>query len=131
MYLCLSRLNWRIPLLAPKKAMRSGLGPGLGLMAAVILLCTACVSSACEELHTKRLVVAAAGPTNNSQDNPSSRRRSPLPFIYRVGARRCVFILATGRSGSTSLMDSLNQIPNYLIRGEHWQALGNLYDAYR
>ncbi|GFR50041.1 hypothetical protein Agub_g12088 [Astrephomene gubernaculifera] len=50
-----------------------------------------------------------------------------LPF----GSQKCVFILATGRSGSTSLMDALNQIPHYLIRGETWRAHGNLFDAYQ
>ncbi|GFR51980.1 hypothetical protein Agub_g14507 [Astrephomene gubernaculifera] len=46
------------------------------------------------------------------------------------GSQKCVFVLATGRSGSTALMDALNQIPNYLIRGEHWSAFWNLYSAY-
>ncbi|GFR50037.1 hypothetical protein Agub_g12076 [Astrephomene gubernaculifera] len=48
-----------------------------------------------------------------------------------IGSQKCVFIFATGRSGSTSLMDALNQIPHYLIRGETWVAHGNLFSAYQ
>ncbi|GLI71052.1 hypothetical protein VaNZ11_015967 [Volvox africanus] len=65
---------------------------------------------------------------------PFQLQQLPQPSAY-IGdlpvSKKCVFILATGRSGSTSLMDALNQIPNYLVRGEHWRAVGNMYDAYR
>ncbi|GIL74019.1 hypothetical protein Vretimale_5045 [Volvox reticuliferus] len=49
----------------------------------------------------------------------------------RLAAEKCVFILATAHSGSTALMDALNQIPNYLIRGENWAANYNLFNAYQ
>ncbi|GFR51935.1 hypothetical protein Agub_g14456 [Astrephomene gubernaculifera] len=45
-------------------------------------------------------------------------------------ANKCVFILATGHSGSTALMDALNQLPNYLIRGEQYAAIWNIYESY-
>ncbi|GLI63199.1 hypothetical protein VaNZ11_006098, partial [Volvox africanus] len=44
---------------------------------------------------------------------------------------KCVFILGTGRSGSTSLLDAVNQLPNYLIRGEQGGAFWYLYVAWR
>ncbi len=44
---------------------------------------------------------------------------------------KCVFILASGRSGSTSLMDAINQIPNYFIRGEQMGGFWYLYLAFR
>ncbi len=46
-------------------------------------------------------------------------------------SRRCVFILGTGRSGSTALMDALNQLPHFLIRGEQEGAFWFLYLTYR
>ncbi|KXZ52490.1 hypothetical protein GPECTOR_9g534 [Gonium pectorale] len=45
--------------------------------------------------------------------------------------QRCVVVLGTGRSGSTSLADALNQLPNYLIRGEQEGAYWYLYLAWR
>ncbi|GIL48621.1 hypothetical protein Vafri_5094 [Volvox africanus] len=50
---------------------------------------------------------------------------------HRLAAEECVFVLATPHSGSTALMDALNQIPNYLIRGENWAAHYNLFNAYQ
>ncbi|GIM13675.1 hypothetical protein Vretimale_16740, partial [Volvox reticuliferus] len=44
---------------------------------------------------------------------------------------KCVFILGTGRSGSTSLLDAVNQLPNYLIRGEQGGAFWYLYMSWR
>ncbi|GLC39533.1 hypothetical protein PLESTM_000909000 [Pleodorina starrii] len=49
----------------------------------------------------------------------------------RFAADSCVFILATAHSGSTALMDALNQIPSFLIRGENWAAHYNLFNAYQ
>ncbi|GIL90750.1 hypothetical protein Vretifemale_18427, partial [Volvox reticuliferus] len=51
---------------------------------------------------------------------------APIKLI----ADRCVFILSTGHSGSTALMDALNQLPHYLIRGEQWAAFWNIYESY-
>ncbi|KXZ50411.1 hypothetical protein GPECTOR_16g585 [Gonium pectorale] len=45
--------------------------------------------------------------------------------------RRCLMVLATGRSGSTALVDALNQLPNYFIRGEHKAAFHYLYLTWR
>lgn len=56
---------------------------------------------------------------------PSSSSSSSSP------SRRCVFILGTGRSGSTALMDALNQLPHYLIRGEQEGAFWYLYLTHR
>ncbi|GIL61714.1 hypothetical protein Vafri_16111 [Volvox africanus] len=79
-----------------------------------------------------------ASPTSETRvgDKGQPFQLQPLPHtsVYTGDlpvSKKCVFILATGRSGSTSLMDALNQIPNYLVRGEHWRAVGNMYDAYR
>ncbi|GIL86031.1 hypothetical protein Vretifemale_14312 [Volvox reticuliferus] len=84
-------------------------------------------------------VILGPGPTPASpisetrigDDGQISQSQPSVSIGARPVAKKCVFILATGRSGSTSLMDALNQIPNYLIRGEHWRAVGNMYDAYR
>ncbi|GFR45866.1 hypothetical protein Agub_g7317 [Astrephomene gubernaculifera] len=46
-------------------------------------------------------------------------------------SERCVIVLGTGRSGSTSLMDSLNQLPNYFIRGEQEAAFYHLFMTWR
>ncbi|KAG2430887.1 hypothetical protein HXX76_009860 [Chlamydomonas incerta] len=45
--------------------------------------------------------------------------------------RRCLFILGTGRSGSTQLMDAVNQLQNYLVRGEQGGAFHHLWLAAR
>nr|ADI46940.1 MTM0775 [Volvox carteri f. nagariensis] len=54
---------------------------------------------------------------------------SALPFTG-LQAGKCVFILATGQSGSTVLMDALNQLPHYLIRGEQYAAFWNVYESF-
>eukprot|EP00198_Chlamydomonas_reinhardtii_P011406 XP_001700743.1 predicted protein [Chlamydomonas reinhardtii] len=48
-----------------------------------------------------------------------------------VVRHRCLFILGTGRSGSTQLMDAVNQLPRYLVRGEQGGAFHHLWLAAR
>jgi len=41
---------------------------------------------------------------------------------------RCVFIVSLGRSGSTALMDAMNQMPGVYVRGENWNMMQHLYN---
>ncbi len=66
---------------------------------------------------------SSTGPSSGPASNPSSHSSS--------SSRRCVFILGTGRSGSTALMDALNQLPHFLIRGEQEGAFWYLYLTHR
>ncbi|GFR46423.1 hypothetical protein Agub_g7928, partial [Astrephomene gubernaculifera] len=61
----------------------------------------------------------------------TAHRALSRPSGTRLAANKCVFVLATAHSGSNALMDALNQIPNYLIRGENWAAHLNLFHAYQ
>jgi hypothetical protein len=45
-------------------------------------------------------------------------------------ANKVVFVMSTGRSGSTSIMEMLNAVPNVLISGENGGMLNNFADAY-
>jgi hypothetical protein len=55
-------------------------------------------------------------------------------FYARLCKRKFVFILATGRSGSTSILNMINALPNYSISGEHngqfWSWFG-LYSKFQ
>ena len=55
-------------------------------------------------------------------------------FYTRLCKRKFVFILATGRSGSTSILNMINALPNYSISGEHngqfWSWFG-LYSKFQ
>eukprot|EP00198_Chlamydomonas_reinhardtii_P008514 XP_001697851.1 predicted protein [Chlamydomonas reinhardtii] len=46
------------------------------------------------------------------------------------GPERCVVVLGTGRSGSTSLVDALNQMPHFFVRMEQEGAYWYLYLAW-
>ncbi|KAG2423026.1 hypothetical protein HYH02_015375 [Chlamydomonas schloesseri] len=55
-------------------------------------------------------------------------------FPNHAGAHhsaRCVVVLGTGRSGSTSLVDTLNQMPHFFVRMEQEGAYWYLYLAWR
>ncbi|KAG2441801.1 hypothetical protein HXX76_003412 [Chlamydomonas incerta] len=47
------------------------------------------------------------------------------------GSSRCVVVLGTGRSGSSSLVDALNQLPHFFVRMEQEGAYWYLYLAWR
>eukprot|EP01023_Acetabularia_acetabulum_P051004 TRINITY_DN5586_c2_g1_i6.p1 TRINITY_DN5586_c2_g1~~TRINITY_DN5586_c2_g1_i6.p1 ORF type:complete len:142 (-),score=7.08 TRINITY_DN5586_c2_g1_i6:25-450(-) len=36
-----------------------------------------------------------------------------------IGQDKCLFVVSTGRSGSTALMNTLNSLPNVFVRGEN------------
>ncbi|GLC45489.1 hypothetical protein PLESTM_001741300 [Pleodorina starrii] len=82
---------------------------------------------------------AAVKPRRAPAPAPLSPRRPPVPPLelevmpdpQLPVSERCVFILGTGRSGSTALVDALNQLPNYLIRGEQEGGFWFLYLAWR
>lgn len=83
-------------------------------------------------IHTlvlANLLVAALG-ASLLKDRGRSPQFQEGDFSLTLVAKKCVFVLATGHSGSTALMDALNQIPNYLIRGEQHGALWNVYESY-
>nr|ADI46849.1 MTF0992 [Volvox carteri f. nagariensis] len=75
------------------------------------------------------VALATSASTLNSQVEKQGlvSRRGINPTLI---SGKCVFILASGQSGSTALMDALNQIPHYLIRGEQWAAFWNIYEAF-
>ncbi|KAG2451752.1 hypothetical protein HYH02_003531 [Chlamydomonas schloesseri] len=58
-----------------------------------------------------------------------------LPPHHHTGGahqpERCVVVLGTGRSGSTSLVDALNQMPHFFVRMEQEGAYWYLYLAWR
>lgn len=43
--------------------------------------------------------------------------------------KACLFVVATGRSGSTAVLDALNQLDNVFIRGENFGMFQQLHDA--
>ncbi|GLI71555.1 hypothetical protein VaNZ11_016794 [Volvox africanus] len=78
------------------------------------------------------LVLVTSATEASLQAGQHGRNQRDRNDAYRLNlvADRCVFILATGQSGSTALMDALNQLPHYLIRGEQWAAFWNIYESY-
>lgn len=58
-------------------------------------------------------------------------RRALLSAQTQGGPERCVVVLGTGRSGSTSLVDALNQMPHFFVRMEQEGAYWYLYLAWR
>lgn len=61
----------------------------------------------------------------SSRYRPGTTSLNPLPLLNTVPFLPCC------RSGSTALVDALNQIPGYLIRGEQGGTFYQLFEAYR
>ncbi|GLC49888.1 hypothetical protein PLESTB_000319700 [Pleodorina starrii] len=76
-------------------------------------------------------VGSAAVAQNGNTSPPPPLELAVMPDPQLPVSERCVFILGTGRSGSTALVDALNHLPHYLIRGEQKGAFWFLYQAWR
>jgi hypothetical protein len=74
------------------------------------------------------------GLSGSFVDHPINGSRSPFD-PQELECNLCEYhytiILATGRSGSTTLMDMVNQLPNYDIGGEHDGQLNVLHDLFK
>ncbi|KAG2492901.1 hypothetical protein HYH03_008815 [Edaphochlamys debaryana] len=72
------------------------------------------------------------GKARRGQDEDEVRgERLPPETLTLAVPRRCVVVLGTGRSGSTGLVDAVNQLPGYFVEGEQEGAFYYLYLAWR
>lgn len=62
----------------------------------------------------------------NAQAAYPLRSQQQVPVCQKQD--RCVFIVSVGRSGSTALMDAMNQMPGVYVRGENWNMMQYLYN---
>lgn len=85
--------------------------------------------------------------TENTMDRPSKRRRlydtggnnrgsdedknMRMQFINRLCDKKFAFIIAAGRSGSTTLLNMVNELPGYSLSGEHDGQFYAWYDLYK
>lgn len=64
------------------------------------------------------------------QLGPSKPPPPTSQFLERLCRRNFVFIIASGRSGSTSLLNMVNELPGYSISGEHAGQFWSWHELY-
>ncbi|CAE7029849.1 unnamed protein product [Symbiodinium sp. CCMP2592] len=104
------------------------------LRAGVVASIFAAVLGACAYygrfgLHLQQAYLEAQRPTAPTPD-PATTTFTPDPWCPQCRGALCqhkfLFVIATGRSGSTTLMDMVNLIDGFFIYGENWHMLRDL-----
>lgn len=92
-------------------------------------------SNAAEEFHTalmQSVVRMRRGGLAASSSPPVGAGGAPgAPKVCNLCAEKWTIVLATGRSGSTSLIQMLDALPGFLIAGEHDGVLVDLMQFYK
>ena len=74
---------------------------------------------------------------SSQETNKWPKREKMVPkqptkeYFERLCKRKFLFIISSGRSGSTSLLNMVNELPGYSISGEHWGQFLPWHDLYR